>query len=613
MFKPDPNNIVAGALGASYRLGRCPDPHVGSLIEFVKFVHKLIVDILGLRPVAPDADTGIEEWLKHTSYNEVDKERLRSSWLPLDVILDLARRWTGLNKAKKIPHEFVIFVIGLFFKEEFYPEPKFFRGILARDDGFKVFFGPFEHLIADILYKSEYFVKKIPVDLRARYIDELLYRLGNEYVGTDHSSFEAIFTKPIMFATTMQLYQYMLQLLPMGEAVCEILQRVLAGKQFVRSKFFTAVLEAIRCSGEMDTSSANGFSNLCFFLFVMYLINLDEMQDEWLACQRPHKFIAHGVNQQTEVEVVGVEKNAKGVVEGDDGLGTGAGKLPGPPEFARLGCVVKEDRSDDPLSMAFCGIIALRTRNGLVNIRSPYPVLARFPFLPKDWLGAKKHMCMTIYRARAFSLLVECRDNPLTHSFACAVLRITKSCHNRWQKALLAFDRYHREMVTRAVELYGKEVPTPAILPEVRMAFQERFLVECGLQVKIEKHFDAAKNLGDLFSPELRDLFPIEWIQHHDRFVNDSWEQPPAGLQAHKGNIGHLARLSEMFDTGDVTTNYGLFVSFCRYSGIKPLNIVDYRVLLDYELGRIERPVLDHSRFWDFIDANPQFVRRLDR
>lgn len=613
---PAHQHVVAGALGSSMRLGRCPQPDPDALVDFVIFVKNLIVCKLALRPVPGDADTSPAAWFPKTSYNQADQERLSSRWMPVSVVLDLARRWTHLPKDRPIPLEFEIFVVSLFFKWEFYPEPKHFRSINARDDAFKIFFGPYEHLLSDILYHATdssgmcYFVKLIPVDMRAEYIDYMMYRIGNEFMGTDHSSFEAIFTKPVMFATTMQLYEYMFKLLPEGAAVCEILQRVLAGKQFIKSKFFTMVMDAIRCSGEMDTSSANGFSNLCFFLYAMYLINLEQLQLDWLAQRVPARRVAvQTISGLVETDVAW-ENNPRGVVEGDDGLGTAAGRLPGPTEFARLGCSVKEDRSDDPLSMAFCGIIAVRNRDGsLTNIKEPLKVLAKFPWLPNKFNGAKPHFKMTLYRARAYSLLVEMRNNPMTHNFALAVLRLTKSCHNRLHKALQAFDRYHRVMVARGIEEFGADVPKPAITPEVRMAVSDSFRISIAEQIKIEQDFDKAKTLGELFSPTLFDLFPPKWVEHHDRFVSRNSWLPPSGLQAHQGNLRHVARLSSLFDVAhNDITRYELFVKMCRYSGLTAVSEHEYTTIVREENDAHVIHREDHAGFWAFLRTRPDIV-----
>ena len=74
-------------------------------------------------------------------------------------------------------------------KLEFYSEPKCYRGIYARSDRFKASYGPLIASIERVVYKLKYFIKKIPVVSRPKFINDLFE--GMSVWSNDHTAFES--------------------------------------------------------------------------------------------------------------------------------------------------------------------------------------------------------------------------------------------------------------------------------------------------------------------------------------------------------------------------------------------------------------------------------------
>lgn len=454
-----------------------------------------------------DIDISVDTWLAQCkSYNEREKQSIRESAVPLMELYQSCRRFVGWRTRcaraqrwpRRVPTEFLPFIVKRFGKPEHYPSMKPLRGINARPNAWKAFMGPLIKYVEHLIYDHPAFVKKIPVTQRAKYIQFILDAVGQISMGTDYSSFEAMFHRAVMLATSIKLYRFLFAHLPNAEAILYILETVLAGDNIIFCKWFRIIIEACRMSGEMDTSLANGLCNLIFLCFIMVLIREEELQDEFI---RRESFGNY-------------EKRLRCVVEGDDGAFACGGRLPTRDDFARLGFVVTDDHSGDPLHLAFCGI---RATEDYTNIKDIKKVLTQFAFLPREYAHAKTHMLKTLYRAKALSLLVEAKNCPVLHNFARAMCRLTRAQHNRVRKCIhRLFDSYHRDVAYQGLELYGKDVPDPDIAPETRLRCEEWFGMSVAEQLRLEAHFDSCtwETIGDSGME-----FPPLWRLYHHDFV----------------------------------------------------------------------------------------------
>lgn len=509
--------------------------------EFARFSRDFIQGReLDLAQLSCDVDISVDTWLSQCkSYSQSEKEAIRLSAIPLEELYQSCRRfvrWRARCRARrrwprKIPLEFLPFIVKRFGKEEFYAAEvlKVLRGINARPNVWKAFMGPLIKFLEHLVYDHPAFVKKVPVTKRAEYIKFILEVVGDCYAGTDYSSFESMFHRAIMLCTSVALYRFMFQHLPGSAAIIYILEEILAGDNVIFCKWFRIIIEATRQSGEMDTSFANGLVNLIFMSFIMVLVREDELQDAFL-----------------RRETMGLyEKRERRVVEGDDGAAGCRGRLPTPADFARLGFVVTDDYSSNPLHLAFCGI---RAAEDMTNIRDVRKVLATFPFLPRRYVRAKVHMLKTLYRAKALSLLVESRNCPVLHSFARAIVRLTRAQHNRVKKVIHnLFDAYHRDIAYEGLEKYGNNVPDPIIGFETRLRCEEWFNISVEKQLELERHFDMCSwdTIGNI------DLdFPALWTLYHRDFVKDDLVCGMREFPCTSANVDQYTRCMNLVSDG---------------------------------------------------------------
>jgi len=485
----DLNEPVTVALGALVRLSREIEPaHPGIYQQFGEFVDRLLRrgnQNFHVEPLQADEFFTFEEWLAQTSYTLPEKEVLRADNVGIEFIHSRMKAHVArmrCDKAKwKIDHDDEWFDVFGFPKKEHHKEMKVARGINARNR-FRATYGPFIASLEKKLFaNNRAFVKYKSAKDRPAYIRGLLERFGNKYFLGDYSSFEAMFTSEWMLLTSLKWIKYVSRNHPFHVAYVEVLEAVLAGWNRIRYKRFTAFVHAVRMSGEMDTSCANGLSNLLFLLFVYFLIELEEREET-----RMIRGMVVGANHYTKDQAV--------VVEGDDSATTGAGRLPTSDDFAKLGFAVTSDVVDDPGAGGFCGI--LQALDGTA-IKDPCWVLSKFIWLDAAKYGRSKvHWKMALYRAKALSLAHELPQCPITRPIADAVIRITRPQHNRVMKAARSifdtweFERFKQNMVGG---LAPYEPTTPG-----RLFMESTFGISVHEQLQVERQVRLAVNLNEL-------------------------------------------------------------------------------------------------------------------
>lgn len=110
-----------------------------------------------------------------------------------------------------------------FTKDESYPQYKMFRGIMSRSDDYKVRVGPFFDILGKLIFGTEHFIKKVPVNLRPDY---LMDRIGDavDTMFTDYSSFESWFVKIIM-KIERRIYLYFLKGNPRKDEIMKFIDK----------------------------------------------------------------------------------------------------------------------------------------------------------------------------------------------------------------------------------------------------------------------------------------------------------------------------------------------------------------------------------------------------
>jgi len=186
------------------------------------------------------------DWLEHSSYTGERKQQL-------------LRAYERVTEGKKLPTH-----VDSHVKDEQYLDFKFSRLINARPDEFKVLLGPVVHEIEQIVFANASFAKFVSQKDRWAKIRERLDVPGSSVIWTDHTSYEAVFSRDFVLSTTIPIYEWIL-----GDHPCKAeflrlyVQYVIPEKGHeLRSKWFKVLGVQAEMSGEMDTSLKNGLVNV---------------------------------------------------------------------------------------------------------------------------------------------------------------------------------------------------------------------------------------------------------------------------------------------------------------------------------------------------------------
>lgn len=460
----DPLSVEAGVRKRFVMEPPAPDPlWLDELEDFVRdFVNK------NFTPLTPETDLTLETWLANTTYPDWRKNELRKEWDDFNGCPEDPR----YTKVEGHP------------KDEWYEECKHVRGINARVDMFKCFFGPVCKAMETEVYKHPAFIKHVPVKDRPEYIMKLLWQESGKYLATDYSSFEALFKSEVMRVCEFVLYDYLCKDLPTGKEIVRTLYNVLTGENRCSFKGFMVRVVARRMSGEMNTSLGNGFSNLMFMLFV---------------CKK-----------------VGF-KNVVGVVEGDDGLFVGDGNPPTSEDFSKLGLIIKLQVHHSLAAASFCGIVFEPGDN--INVRDPLPVIVGFGWGDAKYALSRTRKKQAILRCKALSYAHQYPGCPIVQSLAWAALRMTRNVKGETLRYVqrAKIDGWYRETLLRAIA-DEKNIVRIEPLPRTRLLVQELYGISVSDQKEIEKFYDGLQD--DVYSCPLLDKYlKSAWVNYWDSYV----------------------------------------------------------------------------------------------
>jgi hypothetical protein len=460
----DPSDVNTIIAGVKKRFAcRPPDPVQELLVRLRTFV--LLWCCQHLVPLPPNTDVGIDTWLESTGYSRARINELKKKW----------RECGGVLQEKH-------YRVKSFVKDESYPEFKHARWINARSDVFKCAVGPIFKQIEKVVFKSDWFIKKIPVKDRAKYIYSRVYRVGAKFICTDYTAFESHFTAELMHACEFAMYDYMTQHLPDHNLFMFYLNHVIAGTNICESKLVTATVQATRMSGEMNTSLGNGFANLMFMLFMCDLVGAT---------------------------------NVIGVVEGDDGLFVMDGPHPTAADFERLGLTIKLEVFDDLAKASFCGLVFDST--DLINIANPIKILAQTGFSTQHYVFSKSKVLRGLLKAKAFSLAYQFPGCPVISAFSRMLLRVLVDDYvyfskngdytTLFQKEAFTFWQSHKDVL--AIE--------PGM--KTRILMEQVFDISVSEQLALEAYFDAMDTIQVLDHDIILAHIPIIWKTYGSQYM----------------------------------------------------------------------------------------------
>lgn len=464
----DPSDTRTALTGAMYRFCRkIPNAacHKAKFNEFVKrWLRK------NMTPLAYCTDTTFETWIQKTPYTLARKNELRRKWLALNIEFGDYCKLNNKNINNDPKNR--LFNLMSFVKDECYPTFKHARAINSRSDEFKCIVGPIFQLISEELFKLPWFIKKIPIHLRPQYIIDLLDRVGEEFMGTDYTSYEAHFEEEVMLDCEMELYSYMVQYLPCGQLFIDMISKAFfQDANWIQFKRFVISIFGKRMSGEMNTSLGNGFSNLMFMLY---------------------KCKENG------------NKNVRGVIEGDDGLFVMQGEPPNEKDFAAFGLNIKIVKEKELSHASFCGMVF--DMHDRTNVTNPIDELVSFGWTTRRYAQSKRGIHMCLLRSKALSLAYQYRGCPILSTLAYKVCQLTASYDAQSfvnKQATFYQNSYELEITRQAFEYFRQNGLLQQPGNNTRQLVQELYGVSVPDQLAIESYINSMPSIDVIRCPAL--------------------------------------------------------------------------------------------------------------
>lgn len=487
--RPDPGHppsVVRGVIG---RFGYKPPAFDRKFLRgFRRFVRGWLRK--NMTRLTEDQIPDFEQWLEETPYTQGRKDELSREWDKLSEACDFSKFDT----------------VKSFIKDETYPTFKNPRIINSRVDAAKCFFGPAVAAVSDALFSRPEFIKTVPVPDRPVVIRDILLSSGldQDYIFTDYTAFEAHFIKEIMYVTQGELFKYMLpdDYSVLGRNWFQIYMRTVSGKNRLIFKNFDATLEAVRMSGEMDTSLSNGFSNLMLFLYATREKGLE----------------------------LGVEPSVVGFVEGDDGLFrvSPASCAPTADDFARLGFTIKIGVTDTLSEASFCGQVY--DMSDLIVVTDPIEVMLRVGWTNKRYTRANEYTRMYLLRAKGYSLVYQYNGCPLLSNLGRRILHLTEGVQIP-ERIFVNMDQWEAAKLRAAI--------TADLPSQVEPGIATRNLVDKLYGISLEKQRELEDWIDGLELGFHRNPFdvPPSWIEYFDRYSLDHLVEDPCWMLRDEGGL----------------------------------------------------------------------------
>lgn len=407
------------------------------MLKAVKMTVKQMLKQLVPLPYMPWDCNFIEEFLGHYDKPESVKNELREAYY--DAVS---------NPLTKKDYE-----LKSFLKREFYEDAKYARCIMVRSLRFKALCSNAIHKADEYLFHespfARYFIKGMTPQEQ---VDAMAQRFEGHtlFLETDYSSFESSFDKKYQQYVEIAYWKHMLQNNP------HILSIVLESykRHTIYGKGYKGEFDGGRMSGDLWTSSMNGFSNLVNIMTLCHLKGLD-----W-----------------------------DGFCEGDDGLfWLSAPKLT-KEDFAELGFVIKMEYKDQISDCSFCGKIFDEESKHVLG--TPEQLNRIGWALDKSYWNAHLKSKQQLIYSRALSLACLYPGCPCIQARAKALLQSAKGkiqftdrvLNEKYQ--LREMLKYHKELDLQKV-YENLTFPEPTI--KDRILYEQRFGITIAQQKKYEE------------------------------------------------------------------------------------------------------------------------------
>lgn len=276
----------------------------------------------------------------------------------------------------------------------------------------------------------------------------------------------------IMHVSEFSALRYLCRLNPRALGRIKDFEKMCTGTNVMSYTDITAKIKGRRMSGEMTTSSANGWTNLMLSTFVL--------RD--------------------------VAPNAPVIVEGDDGiiaLSHEAMKEFRPDKFAKLGFIIKIEKHKDITETGFCGIVCDASENAIIT--NPIETLASFGWVGGAALRSNEETRWGLLRAKALSLAYQYPGCPILTALARLGVKLSAN-HKRIdpiENSLM--DGWNKDIYLEAEKYVTVEKLNLKPGKNTRSMMARKYGVSVELQIKTEEYLDG------ITSPK---ILRLPWLMH---------------------------------------------------------------------------------------------------
>lgn len=454
-----------------------------STLEFLWDFKKNCVDMClrEFEPLPSDYDYSIETWLPKTSYRVVDKEKIlrEVEKVPLVDVSDMSAEMQS------------IFNCECFIKSEPYPEVKAARPIKSRTDRWKAHVGPGFQAIGEVLFGHHFFIKKIPLPERTKYMKEMFerFKLLN---CTDFSKFESHFIRCVMECCEFVFYDYVLQNSSIRSWFMADIRRVLAGRQKFVYPWFTTSFDATRASGEMCTSSGNGYSNHAIFDYLCELFQVDEKAAVFEGDDSVNSVLPTSIVFKTE-------------------------------DYTDMGWNCKLSQTEKFNEASFCGIVG--DPDDGVQVCDIQDAVANFGWTGQRYIRSDAKTRAALLRAKGYSMVYQYPGCPVLQELGIYALRITSDplVHERLLRLIntgqLWTDSYTAQKFKILDEHYikgNRALPIRPVPLNTRMLVYRLYGISVDQQLAAEA---LLRDKNDMLPINYPFEFPTQWAEHWDVYV----------------------------------------------------------------------------------------------
>lgn len=476
-YVPSTNDFATHWNGVFKRmLNKMPDPVMGIYRELRNYVRVKCNE--WFQPLPADYDLSDLFWLLDTNYTTEKKiEYVKMTLEKMD------------KESEKVDTHDKLESLG----DELNGMPKNVRCINARKERFRLFWGKFskamEHCAMGSGRGREMFAKYWKVSERSHILHELMdekVNAGWKIGVNDYTSWEANMRPKLMNVCEIQFYRYMLKNIDkkLRNTIMSIITRVFTGRNKCSNKFGRVCVQGTRMSGEMSTSLGNGVTNLFCTSFVLSRKGLRSMI----------------------------------VVEGDDAvILTPPGKYDiTSHDFAEVGLKSKYRQCVDLADAEFCSTFAAAGVGD--NCADVFDVFNRTGWSMATERFAKPSKCLSLLRAKAFSLLYEFPRAPVVRAYADYLLRITEGSVPIFEHGRTTKYTWWTEQVLRGNDL--KQRPNGTVHPRSRDLVLRKYGISIEMQLKYEAYFMGLNTMIDYIPnwcfdiPEIRSEHCRKFVRH---------------------------------------------------------------------------------------------------